>query len=257
MSTFEYNKRAWDREVEKGNRWTLPVTPGEIAAAREGNWSLVLTPKVPVPRRWFPDDLRGVEVLCLASGGGQQGPILAAAGAEVTVLDASPRQLDRDREVAARDGLTLEVVEGDMQRLPTEWSERFDLIVHPCSNSFVPDVRPVWREAYRVLRKGGALLAGMCNPVMFTTDPDLEQKGVFTLKYKVPYSDLTSLTDEERRRYTDAGEPLAFGHTLGDQIGGQIDAGFVISGFYEDREDSGWALNEIIPCFFATRSVKM
>jgi len=30
---------------------------------------------------------------CLASGGGQQGPVLAAAGAHVTVFDNSPRQL--------------------------------------------------------------------------------------------------------------------------------------------------------------------
>src|SRR5205085_1973198 len=100
---------------------------------------------------WFPP-VAGLEVLCLASGGGQQGPILAAAGARVTVFDNSPNQLAQDRLVADREGLALETVRGDMADLAAFPDARFDLIVHPCSNMFVPDVRPVWREAFRVLR---------------------------------------------------------------------------------------------------------
>src|SRR6185295_10899839 len=98
MDVASYNRRAWDRQVEQGNRWTVPVGPNVIAAARRGDWSVVLTPTIPVPRDWFPA-LAGLNVLCLASGGGQQGPILAAAGARVTVYDNSPKQLACDREV--------------------------------------------------------------------------------------------------------------------------------------------------------------
>jgi hypothetical protein len=77
------------------------------------------------------------------------------------------------------------------------------------------------------------------------------------LKYRIPYSDVTSLTDVERKRYTDKGEPLAFGHTLEDQIGGQIEAGFSITGFYEDSwtEDKG-PIHKFINCYIATRAVK-
>ena len=91
MEIREYNRRAWDSEVDKGNEWTLPVNTETINKARQGDWHIVLTPTIPVPREWFPN-LEGLEVLCLASGGGQQGPILAAAGAKVTVLDNSPMQ---------------------------------------------------------------------------------------------------------------------------------------------------------------------
>ncbi len=102
-----HNRAAWDREVDQDNEWTRPVGPDVIARARDGDWSVVLIGYEPVPRDWFPADLRGIDLLCLASGGGQQGPVLAAAGATVTVFDNSPRQLGRDEEVAARDDLSL------------------------------------------------------------------------------------------------------------------------------------------------------
>ena len=240
----------------QGNRWTVPVTSEQIEKARRGEWSIVLTPEKPVPRSWFPD-LRGLDVLALASGGGQQAPILAAAGGNVTVLDASPKQLAQDRMVADRDSLPIATVEGDMANLPFP-ADSFDIIVHPCSNCFVPDVRRVWREAHRVLRTGGALLSGFCDPVIFTIDPDLEKKGVAQLKYTIPYSDLTSLTDEERRRYTDPGEPLTFGHTLEDQIGGQADAGLVITGMYGDRHiEKEDLMSKFMPCYHATRAIKL
>ena len=85
MDIFSYNRKAWDREVEKGNEWTQPVSSEVIAEARRGRWQIVLTPTKPVPAEWYPP-LPGADVLCLASGGGQQGPLLAAAGANGTVL---------------------------------------------------------------------------------------------------------------------------------------------------------------------------
>ncbi|MET3807223.1 SAM-dependent methyltransferase [Nakamurella sp. UYEF19] len=131
-----YNRGAWDRQVDAGNQWTLPVEPEIIVRARAGDWSVVLIGTMPVPRGWFPGELAGVDVLCLGSGGGQQGPVLAAAGAAVTVLDNSPRQLDRDREVADRDGLTLRTVLGDMRELSAFSSCSFDVVFNPVSNVF-------------------------------------------------------------------------------------------------------------------------
>lgn len=107
MSVFDFNQRVWDRLIESGNRWTVPVSSEAIAKARDGDWRLVLTPPLPEPASWFPR-LTGCRVLCLASGGGQQGPILSAAGANVTVFDASEKQLLQDRMVANRNGLALD-----------------------------------------------------------------------------------------------------------------------------------------------------
>jgi len=249
-----WNREAWDRNVEKGNRWTIPVGPEVIAAARRGTWDIVLTPTRPVPKAWFPP-LVGADVLCLASGGGQQGPILAAAGARVTVLDNSPAQLAQDRSVAEREGLALRLVEGDMADLSGFPDSSFDLIVHPVSNCFVPAVRPVWREAFRVLRAGGVLLAGFCNPVWFAFDPPAAKEGVFRVKYRLPYSDLECLAPEERERCFGKDAPLEWSHTLEDQIGGQLEAGFLLTGFYEDVAPDD-PISAYFPTLIATRAVK-
>lgn len=255
MDVRDYNRRAWNRQVEKGNRWTVPVSPEVTTAARRGEWQIFLTPTKPVPRAWFPA-LPGRDVLCLASGGGQQGPILAAAGARVTVFDNAPRQLDQDRMVAERDGLEIDVVEGDMRDLSAFPPASFDLIVHPVSNTFVPDVRPVWREAHRVLRPGGALLAGFTNPMLYLFDWSLWEQGVLQVRYSLPFSDLESLS-EEVRETTRAGEPLEWSHTLEDQIGGQLDAGLLLAGFYEDYSgEEDVLLDQYMPTFIATRAVR-
>jgi SAM-dependent methyltransferase len=253
-----YNRLAWNRQVEQGNRWTIPVSTADVAAARRGQWEIFLTPTKAVPEEWLPQ-LPGRDVLCLASGGGQQGPLLAAAGARVTVLDNSPRQLEQDRIVADREGLTIDTIEGDMADLSAFGDESFDLIVHPVSNVFVPEVRPVWAEAFRVLRPAGLLLAGFTNPAVYLFDWELaDRTGILQVKYSLPYSDVASLSEEERQRYIDEGEPLEFSHTLEDQIGGQIDVGFVLTGFYEDRhvEEPMEALTPYMPEFIATRAVK-
>ncbi|HJZ94158.1 MAG TPA: class I SAM-dependent methyltransferase [Gemmataceae bacterium] len=254
MNILDYNQRAWDRQVAKGNRWTVPVGPEVVAAAQRGEWQIVLTPTKPVPADWFPA-LAGLDALCLASGGGQQGPILAAAGANVTVLDQSPAQLAQDRFVADRDGLTLHTIQGDMADLSSLADGQFHLVVHPCSNCFAPDVRPVWREAFRVLRPGGVLISGFTNPALYVFDDVAAQRGELIARHAIPYSDLTSLTEEERRMYTDKDEPLVYGHTLDDQIGGQLAAGFVLTGFYEDRNPDH-PLAKLMPTSIATRAVK-
>ena len=179
-----------------------------LRAARNGTWSIVLTPTKPVPRSWFPDDLNGKKVLCLASGGGQQEPVLAATGADVTVFDNSPGQLQKDTFVAERDGLKIKTVQGNMQDLSPFADSTFDMIVHPWSNNYVDDVIPVWKECARVLKKGGTLIAGFC-----------------------------------------------WGHPLEDNIQGQISAGFVITGFYEDKGFS--ALDAYINTSMATKALKI
>jgi len=255
MDVREHNRRAWDAEVERGSEWTRPVSRERIAEARAGRWTIRLSEQKPTPREWFPAEMRGVEVLCLASGGGQQAPLLAAAGARVTVLDNSPKQLAQDRFVAERDGLDLRAVEGDMRDLSLFAGESFDLVYHPVSNLFVPDVRPVWREAFRVLRRGGALLAGFLNPAFYIFDLEKAERGVLEVKHTLPYSDAESLSAEERRRRAEEREVFEFSHTLEDQIGGQLDAGFLIAGFYEDHHRVQLQA-KFMPTYIATRAIK-
>jgi SAM-dependent methyltransferase len=255
MDIRDFNRRAWDHQVDSGNAWTVPVSPEVIAAARRGQWSIVLTEQQPVPRAWFPADLHGLDVLCLASGGGQQGPVLAAAGARVTVYDNSPRQLAQDQAVAAREGLRLTTVEGDMRALTALGAESFDLIVHPVSNLFVPDVRPVWTEAARVLRPGGTLLAGFMNPAMYIFDYPAAERGELIVKHSLPYSDLEQAAPEVLADLLARHVPLEWGHTLTDLIGGQLDAGLRLAAMYEDRTHDH-PLAKHMATYVATRAVK-
>jgi len=227
-----------------------------IAAARRGDWQVLLTESKPVPRDWFPDDLHGCRILCLASGGGQQAPILAAAGATVITYDLSSEQLKRDQVVAEREGLDLTTEQGDMRDLSVFEDGSFNLIFHPVSNVFIPDVIPVWHEAYRVLKKGGVLLAGFSNPFEYCFDQELADKeGIYQVKYALPYSDLTNITEQERERIYGKDEPYEFSHTLEEQIGGQITAGFIITGFYESYRAND-PIAEFMASYFATRAVK-
>ena len=253
-----YNREAWNHQVDSGNEWTVPVSPETVAAAREGRWQVLLTPTIPVPREWFPA-MPGADVLCLACGGGQQGPIFAAAGANVTVFDNSPRQLAQDRLVAEREGLTIRTVEGDMADLSAFADGSFDLVFHPVSNVFAEDVLPVWREAYRVLRPGGVLLAGFMNPAIYIFDFTLvDEKGILEVAHSLPYSDLADMSDDQLTRYLAERSPLEFSHSLDEQIGGQLAAGFLLAGLFEDRypPEQNDAISRVMPVFIATRAIK-
>ncbi|AYB44734.1 class I SAM-dependent methyltransferase [Paenibacillus lautus] len=253
MEIIKHNQDQWELKVKQKNQWTVPVSSEEIQKARMGDWSIIVTSSKPVPQEWFPE-LNGKNVLCLASGGGQQGPVLAAAGANVTVLDFSESQLDQDRFVAERDGLSIRTVLGSMTDLSMFDSESFDLLVHPVSNLYVPDIQPVWQEAYRVLKPGGIMISGFMNPVFYLFDWELEEQGTLRVKHTLPYSELDYATEEEIVR---SGVALEFGHTLEQQMGGQIQSGFMIAGLYEDSFGGEKLLDRYANSFIATRAIKL
>ncbi|HUF00326.1 MAG TPA: class I SAM-dependent methyltransferase [Anaerolineales bacterium] len=255
MDIRSYNRDAWNREVQGGkNRWSQPVSPEIIAKAKQGEFSILLTENIPVPNKWFPP-LQGAGVLCLASGGGQQGPVLAAAGANVTVFDNSPAQLKQDQYVAERESLSIHTMEGDAADLSMFAAESFDLVFNPCSTVFMPNVRAVWKECYRVLRHSGILMTGSMNPVHYIFDLYKADEGILEVAHSIPYSDLTSIPKEDLDELIEKGLPVEFGHSLTDLLGGQCDAGFVITDMYEDYMlDS--PLHKYHPSYIATRAVR-
>ncbi|MCO6044951.1 class I SAM-dependent methyltransferase [Aeoliella sp. ICT_H6.2] len=258
MDILHHNAKAWDKRVQEHDMWTVPVDADTIRRARQGNFALVLTPIKPVPMEWFPP-LNGLPTLCLASGGGQQGPLLAAAGAQVTVLDNSPLQLAQDQLVAERESLDIKTVKGDMANLSAFDDNSFGLIVHPCSNCFCPDILPVWRECFRVLRPGGVLLAGFCNPARYLFEDTRLDNGVLVVRYPVPHSDVDELDDPHlKRRILEELDAFEFGHSLTDQIDGQLRCGFQLTAMYEDRFGDFEAdpISRYMDTFIATRAVK-
>lgn len=157
-----------------------------LAAARRDAWSVILTPNRPVPR-----DSLGVlndrDLLYLASGGGLQAPVLAAADARVTSFDLSDEQLAKDQAVAERESRGLRCVRGDMADLSVFADASADVVFHPVSNLFVPDVDVVWRECARVLRPDGRLLAGFMNPAFCLFDHDeATRSGACVAHHRLP-----------------------------------------------------------------------
>jgi SAM-dependent methyltransferase len=253
LDAVAHNRAAWDREVDNDNEWTRPVGPDVIARARAGDWSVVLIGYEPVPRDWFGPDLAGRDVLCLASGGGQQGPVLAAAGAAVTVFDNSPRQLGRDEEVAVREGLPITTVLGDMRDLSAFADASFDIIFHPVSNLFCPDLEPVWRGAFRVLRPGGLLLAGFMNPDVYVFDLPALDRGELVVRHPIPFSSLDLTAAERQEAFGDG--PIEYSHSLTEQIGGQLAAGFVLTHLAEAPHHLD-VTGRYMPGYISTRALR-
>lgn len=256
MDSYEHNRQAWNAFAASGGMWSTPVSPEEIARARGGDWSVLLTPTKPVPAAWFgaavagqpgsagpSGSLRGKDVLGLASGGGQQCPIFAAAGARVTSFDASDVQLSLDRAVAEREGLALRTVQGNMKDLSAFADASFDLVFNPCSVSFVDAVEPVWREVARVLRPGGVLLSGLTNPWFYLFDVPRFDAGELAIVHRLPVS-------------IEADGMVEFSHTIDTLIGGQLRAGLALVDLFEDEWDAWAALKGIAPAFIATRAIK-
>lgn len=250
MDFVSHNQAAWDKYVEKKDRWTLPVSEDEIRQAENGNWKVVLTPVQAVPQSWFPE-LKGAKVLGLAAGGGQQGPILAALGAKVTIFDNSEKQLLSDQNISDQFNLNIQTVQGDMRNLSVFESNSFDLIFNPCSVLFVDDVKQVWKECYRILKPQGILMVGMMNPLAFQID-----ESSLKLKYQQPYSDLHSLPQERVEAMKQNLEPFVFAHSWSEQIGGQLAAGFHLTHLFEDDWGGDEPLDAYFPSYIATRAIK-
>lgn len=250
LNYIDYNRTAWNSYVENKDRWTIPVSDTLLEDARNGQWSVVLTPTKGVPAAWFPE-LKGLKILGLACGGGQQGPILAIRGADVTIFDNSDKQLEQDKIISDRHQLQIKTVQSDMRDLSVFSDNSFDLVFNPCSTLFIDDIQPVWNECFRVLKPGGILMTGLMHSLAFQID-----ETTLKLTYQQPYSDIHSLPPEKLQEYTDKNEPLIFGHSLTEQIGGQLKAGFILTDFYEDNWNGENVLDAYFPAFFATRAIK-
>jgi len=242
------NSEFIDKWANEGWEWGQPIDHETFEKAKNNDWSVVLTPTKPVPKEWFCE-MKGAKVLGLASGGGQQMPIFSALGAECTVLDYSEKQLQSEKEVAKRERYEINLVKADMTKpLPFE-DEAFDLIFHPVSNCYIEDVVHVWKECYRILKKGGILLAGLDNGINFIFD-DEEEK----LMNKLPFNPLKDKELYEKSLKNDWG--IQFSHTIEEQIGGQLQAGFILTDIFEDINGQGRLHDFNVPTFYATRAVK-
>ena len=239
MSVNDYqdiNAKTIDRWVEDGWEWGTPISHEEYISATKGSWNMFLTPTKSVPHKWF-GEIKGKKVLGLASAGGQQMPIFAALGADCTVLDYSQKQLEKEILVSKREGYKIRIIRADMsKKLPFD-NETFDLIFHPVSN------------CYRILKSRGLLLAGFDLFTNYIVD-DKEEGIIFSL----PFDPLSN--PKQMKFLQDRDDGIQFSHSLEEQIGGQLEAGFTLLDLYEDTYGEGRLHKMNIPTYLATRSMK-
>ncbi|MDL2292875.1 class I SAM-dependent methyltransferase [Acholeplasma sp. OttesenSCG-928-E16] len=244
----DINSKVIDSWVEEGWEWGIPIDQETYKKATQGDWFVLLTPTKKVPKEWF-FDLKDKKVLGLASGGGQQMPIFNALGAKCTVLDYSKKQLQSEEEVAKRENYQIEIIHADMTK-PLPFADKtFDLIFHPVSNVYVKEVKPIFKECYRVLKDGGILLSGLDNGVNFLFDDDEDK-----LKYKQPFDPTINIDQYEDSIKNNNG--IQFSHSLNEQIGGQLEAGFILTNIYDDTNGYGRLHDFNVNTFFATRAIK-
>lgn len=239
MDVFGRVERNIDRLVEDGVNWSACATPEQLQQARNGRLLLTFGVDGVIPPEWL-GDVRGRRVLCLAGAGGLQAPLLACAGAEVTVLDLSQRMLDKDRELAAREGLDIRIEHGNMCDLSRFADASFDLVLNPPSLCYVPDVQPVFREVHRVLAPGGTFILTSMSPLAYICDWDSEAQ-CYKAVNRLPYRSID---------HADQGDWVEYGHTMESYLGGQIAAGFAITGYLENQTE------DITETYFITRSEK-
>jgi ubiquinone/menaquinone biosynthesis C-methylase UbiE len=252
MKTIKYtdvNAKTIDRWISEGWEWGISITHEEYIKAKNGEWNVLLTPTKNVPKNWFPE-LKNKKLLGLASGGGQQMPIFSALGACCTVLDYSDKQIESEKIVAEREKYEIEIIKAYMtKKLPFD-NENFDIIFHPVSNCYTENVYHIWNECFRVLKSGGILMAGMDNGLNFLFDDDTKS---LTVTNKLPYNPLRNKEQLKQLEKNDNG--IQFSHTLEEQIGGQLKAGFILKDLFEDYNNYG-LLREYVPTYIATLAMK-
>lgn len=215
----EQNRKAWDRLVDRRNRFARPASDQDChdpLAAVDG-------------LGWLGGNIEGKELLCLAAGGGRQSAIYASAGARVTVVDISPGMLELDREVARERRLDIHVVEASMDDLRGLTPQSFDIAIHPVSTCYVPDVVKVFQQVARVLKGGGVYISQHKSPVSLQAtikpgDGGYVIQSPYYSKQAVPKVSGTSLREEGC---------LEFVHRWEEIIGGMCRCGFVIEDLVE------------------------
>ncbi len=231
-ATLYKNAAAWDRLAKSHDALASPACDEAFVDAR--NW---LGSGGPADRPWLPASLNGLEVLCLAAGGGKHGPLYAAAGAKVTVVDLSASMLDLDRQVARERKLHLELIQSSMDDLRMLKDDRFDLVIQPVSSCYLPSMAKLFVEIFRICRPGGSYMSQHKSPRNLQSSLQPNANG----RYELVYPEVRSVDDSKalppappsRLREVGTNE---FIHSLTDIVGGICHAGFCIEDFFEPSE---------------------
>ena len=215
----KHNKHSWDKLAKSGCRFaaTAPASTYKNAAD--------MLAKNP----WLPDNIKDLNVLNLASGGGGQSGLLASLGANVTVVDLSPAMLENDLKLAHNHGFNIRAIEASMDHMPMLQSDQFDLVIHPVSTCYLADIQPVFDEVARVTKAGATYISHHKQPMSMQASADPVNGTYLVLQ---TYSHKGPLPPVNGKMHREDGT-LEFLHSWQDILGGLCKAGFYIDDFTE------------------------
>jgi len=226
--TRSHNRSAWDAR-QNDPRFVrtdaLPENGDEVIAAIDP-WLLA------------DGSMEGRRVLCLAAGGGTHGPLLALAGADVTVVDFSNRQMEIDRQLAGRHRLTVKTVEAPIDDLSAFANASFDIVVQPVSTCYVRDIAKVYAEVARVLRPNGLYVSQHKQPSSLQAEVRSSGDGYVIRSCAdeghalPPSSELSIIRENEMKEFVHSWDAL---------IGSLCRSGFVIEDLQEPPRGDAWA----------------
>ena len=244
------NQEHWENEVESGKHYTIPdLNLDKDLLNKFANGDLLFwsdpcainnNPMLKKIRQYEYADMKGKKVLCLASGGGQQSAMFSLLGADVTVVDISQGQLNGDIQAANHYGYTIKTVLGSMTDLSAFEDETFDIVHQPISICFVPDVAAVYREVFRVLKKGGMYHVDHINPATHPTSYENDIDGWDGIGYRIgsPYIGGPLRTDEKGNENMICGEADGeHRHLFIDMFCNLTEVGFSIKYIGEDERN--------------------
>ena len=228
----KYNRARWNELVQANILYSRPWLDLDPQSAR-----------AQIDSQGILTEVAGKDVLCLASGGGQQSAAFAVLGANVTVFDLSDAQLQRDQATAAHYRVQVQAVQGDMRDLSRFGPARFDIVWQAYSINFVPGPLPVFREVARVLRAGG-LYRLMCHNPFTAGLGEADWNGA-SYPLTRPYIDEAELRFEDSDWVIEGDDgtsqrvtgPKEFRHTLSTVVNGLVKQGFMIQGVWEETTD--------------------
>ncbi|MCA9918366.1 MAG: class I SAM-dependent methyltransferase [Anaerolineales bacterium] len=218
----EANQKLWEAEVQKGGGYTQPWLDLDrelLDAWLNGRLQPIPYPLYELYPSSFMQNVAGKEVLCLATGGGQQSAIFGLLGAHVTVADLTQGQLDGDETAASHYNYPVTTVQADMRDLSALPRHAYDLVFQADSLAYVPNVRQVYAQVSQVLRPGGMYRVKHSQPAVHRT----AWNGT-AYEIAAPYAETIQHRD-------DGG--IEFRHHLDDIFNGLLDNGFTIQRVHE------------------------
>lgn len=221
MSYKDANERTWNRFAAENSQFARVATDEECEQ-----------PLLALDRRgWLPGSVKGMDVLCLAAGGGWQSILYAVAGANVTVLDLSPEMLKRDDQQARIRNVRVKTIRGSMNDLSELQDASFDIVHHPVSSCYIPRLSEVYSEVARVIRPAGLYISQHKQPTSLQiVERDARNRYVLGISYY--HNDPLPAVQDTAYREAGAVEYL---HRWEELIGDLCRSGFLIEDLSEPR----------------------